>query len=168
MILLGNLTITEPQKSDLKSLLKILESTGWFEDLTSENEDCMKSGMAVLESILSDTNKLLLVARDGCRVVGFVCLHFVPYLMLCGEEAFLSELFVKNTHCGKGIGSMLLAAAVEAAKERGCRRMQLINSRLRDSYRRGFYAKHGWQERQYAASFILNLYDKTREPEPGK
>jgi hypothetical protein len=33
----------------------------------------------------------------------------------------------------------------------------LLNMRQRESYARGFYAKHGWEERTQAATFIKNI-----------
>jgi len=165
---LKDFSVAHAKTSDLKSLVEVLESTGWFDGRIDTSEQNIKIAEKTLKKLLSDPRTLFLVVRDKQEAVGFISVHFVPYLMLSGEEAFVSELFVKDTHRSKGIGSMLLTAGVQAARSRGCKRMHLINSRARDSYKRGFYAKHGWQERQYAASFILDLYDKTREPEPGK
>jgi len=107
----------------------------------------------VLKRLIREWNSLLLVARVDQQPFGFVSLHFIPYFLLEGEEAYVSELFVHNSFADKGVGSALLEAAVEAARTRKCKRMHLINSRVRESYKRGFYSKRGWREREYAASF---------------
>jgi GNAT superfamily N-acetyltransferase len=50
---------------------------------------------------------------------------------------------------------MSLLEVIEAeAKERGCSRLMLLNLRQRESYRREFYKKHGWEERPGVANFI--------------
>jgi GNAT superfamily N-acetyltransferase len=72
-------------------------------------------------------------------------------------EGYVGELFVKTAWRGKGFGSELLRRAINEARERGCCRIRLINIRDRESYRRGFYAKQGWQERTDAADFMMKL-----------
>jgi hypothetical protein len=54
---------------------------------------------------------------------------------MAGAEGYVSELFVREP-------------------ARGCTRLSLINLRQRESYRRQFYVKAGWQERGTAANFI--------------
>jgi hypothetical protein len=51
----------------------------------------------------------------------------------------------------------LLDAIESEARARGCTRLSLINLRQRESYRRQFYVKAGWQERGTAANFIYAL-----------
>lgn len=77
--------------------------------------------------------------------------------MMSQREGFISELFVKASRRGEGIGTALLENVKEEAKTRGCGRLHLENFRTKESYGRGYYAKHGWQERSAAASFILDL-----------
>ena len=159
--------ITRPALADVDDLLKIIESTGFFDDLNPEDEECWKDTERVLKSIMQSRDRILLVARDEQdSVIGYVAMHFVPYLIFRGEEGYLTELFVMSSHRDRGIGSMLLDAAVNEARNRGCKRLHLINSMARDSYKRGFYSKRGWQERDYRASFVLDLEDKTEDSEP--
>ncbi len=74
-----------------------------------------------------------------------------------GAEGYVGELFVKTPWRGKGIGGELLRGAVNESKKRCCCRIRLINIRSRESYRRGFYSKQGWQERNRCADFMLRL-----------
>ncbi len=66
----------------------------------------------------------------------------------------MSELFIRESARGQGIGARLLAAIKTEAKSRGCARLALINSRSRESYQRCFYKKLGWQEREAMANFV--------------
>jgi len=90
-------------------------------------------------------------------VLGYVAVHWLPYLFLTGPEGFVSELFVRREARGRGLGRILLRIVEDEARSLGCARLQLINFRDRESYRRGFYAKAGWQERPDGASFVKTL-----------
>lgn len=94
--------------------------------------------------------------EDG-KIVGYVSAHWLPYLFLDGPEGYLSELFVREEHRGDKIGTKLLETVKKEARKRGCSRLLLLNSRKRESYRRSFYKKHGWTEREEAANFVYNL-----------
>lgn len=106
----------------------------------------------------ADNSHTIYVAQseDG-KIVGYVGAHWLPYLFLDGPEAYLSELFVDESYRGNSIGTKLLEAVKDEAEKRGCSRLLLLNSRKRESYRRSFYKKHGWTEREEAANFVYNL-----------
>ena len=55
----------------------------------------------------------------------------------------MSELFVAEAARGAGLGQQLLDAATQAARERHCIRIWLVNNRERPSYVRGFYSRQG-------------------------
>jgi GNAT superfamily N-acetyltransferase len=76
---------------------------------------------------------------------------------MAGPEGYVSELFVRESARGQGVGGQLLDAIETEARARGCTRLSLINLRHRESYRRQFYVKAGWQERGAAANFIYAL-----------
>lgn len=161
--------IAKPELADVDDFLRIIKSTGFFDDLNLESDECRKDTERVLKSIIQSRDRVMMVARDEQDgVIGYVAMHFVPYLIFRGEEGYLTELFVMSSYCDRGIGSMLLDAVVNEAQDRGCKRLHLINSKARDSYKRGFYSKHGWQERDYRASFVLELEEKPEDSEPTK
>jgi GNAT superfamily N-acetyltransferase len=81
----------------------------------------------------------------------------LPYLVLNGPEGYLSELFVREPERGKGIGRRLMEVIEVEARARGCSTLMLVNSRSRESYRRGFYKELGWDEREGVANFIYRL-----------
>ena len=106
----------------------------------------------------ADKSHTIYVAEDEIgRIVGYVSAHWLPYLFLDGPEGYLSELFIREDYRGDGIGARLLDTVKEEAKKRGCSRLLLLNSRSRESYKRSFYKKHGWTEREEAANFVYNL-----------
>ena len=89
--------------------------------------------------------------------MGYGSVHWLPYLFLQGPEGYVSELFVRESARGQGIGRELLKVIETEAKARGCVRLSLINLRSRESYTRQFYVKAGWEERPDAANFICRL-----------
>ncbi|KMY66785.1 hypothetical protein AAU61_16605 [Desulfocarbo indianensis] len=103
---------------------------------------------------------VVLVAQDeGGGVLGYAAMHYLPYLMLPGPEAYVSELFVTAVARGRGVGQRLLSRLEELARDQGCARLMLINGRDRESYAREFYKKRGWQERPVIANFVRNLME---------
>ena len=95
-------------------------------------------------------------SSDG-KIVGYGSVHWLPYLFLQGPEGYVSELFVRESARGQGIGRELLRKIEAEARARGCVRLSLINLRNRESYMREFYVKSGWEERPEAANFIYRI-----------
>jgi GNAT superfamily N-acetyltransferase len=73
------------------------------------------------------------------------------------HTASLSELFIRESERGKGIGTRLMETIKVEAQARGCSRLMLVNSRSQKSYWRGFYKELGWEEREDAANFVCRL-----------
>lgn len=145
--------------TDVPRLSSLLRSIGTFSQINSETPEVTLSRVeSHLKMCLSDESHLVLIAEDdGQSLKGYVSVHWLPYLFLAGPEGYVSELFVSEDARGNGIGGQLLDSVVQSAKARGSARLMLVNIRDRESYKRGFYSKHGWEERQDAANFVLYL-----------
>ena len=104
-----------------------------------------------------ESHTVFVAENQNGEVVGYIAVHWLPYLMLAGSEGYISELFVRESDRGKGVGRKLLEVVNEQAIKRGCTRLMLVNGRNRESYKRGFYQKLGWDERQEVANFVLLL-----------
>jgi len=115
-----------------------------------------------LRLCLSDESHTVLVTEspEGA-ILGYVAVHWLPYLMLAGPEGYVSELFVSESARGAGLGTKLLEAVKDMAISRGCSRLMLVNRKTRESYQRGFYRKLGWEEREEFANFVLNLWGRS-------
>jgi GNAT superfamily N-acetyltransferase len=69
---------------------------------------------------------LLLLARDGegaGAALGFANLYWTFSSVSAVEHALMNDLFVADAGRGKGVGHALIAAAGEAARERGMTRL---------------------------------------------
>ena len=75
-----------------------------------------------------------LISRDDTEYVlaaaggepGGVCqLRFRYGLWMAAEDCWLEDLYVRDADRGRGLGQLLVAKAVERARERGCGRVEL-------------------------------------------
>lgn len=86
------------------------------------------------------------VAQLGPRVVGYLAMSHRPQVRLGGRIASIDELSVDELARGVGVGSALLDAAIAHAESLRCSRVDILTSRTRESYRRGFYTTRGLAE----------------------
>ncbi|MBN1572179.1 MAG: GNAT family N-acetyltransferase [Deltaproteobacteria bacterium] len=121
-------------------------------------DEAVKTVKKQLENCFSDESRLLLVAVDKTgEVVGYSAVHWLSYLVFGGTEGYVAELYVREDLRDRGVGGRLLDEVVAEAKSRGCVRLMLVNKQKRESYKRGFYKKQGWVEREDAANFVYPL-----------
>ena len=147
------------EQSDVTGIGEILRELGWFADITAKTPAETHAQIAdELRLCQADESHSVWVARAaGGAVLGYVAVHWVPYLLHSGPDGYISELFIRDSARGQGIGARLLESVEAEALRRGCKRLMLLNMRQRESYQRGFYSKHGWEERPQAATFMKNL-----------
>ena len=100
--------------------------------------------------------RLVFVAELEGRVVGYAIVYWLNYLF-SSKEGYVSELFIRSDASGQGVGTALLETIKTQAIARGCIRLTLVNLKDRESYRRGFYASRGWEEKSNTVRFALNL-----------
>jgi len=151
--------IRKASAQDAQSLAELLKDIGWFESFKSEPIEAASQRVRLhIEQCLADNSHSIFVAeaRDGA-IVGYGSVHWLPYLFLQGAEGLVSELFVRESARGQGVGRELLRNIETEARARGCVRLSLINLRNRESYMRQFYVKAGWEERPEAANFLYRI-----------
>jgi len=85
----------------------------------------------------------ILVATEDQAVVGMVSVLYTVSTALGSPAALLEDMIVARAARGKGIGTMLLQAAFQTARARGCRRITLLTDASNASAQR-FYARHGF------------------------
>jgi len=84
------------------------------------------------EAIDADPRNLLVVAELEGQVVGTLQLTFIPSLTLVGgERAQIEAVRVDGRHRGRGLGGAMLRWAIERARTRGCRLVQLTTDKRR-------------------------------------
>ena len=145
---------------DAAGISELLHGIGWFK--AYEGRSIAQNTAAIKELLLDaqtlPERSLLLVAEDAQqRISGYCAVHWLPVAVLQSWEAYVSELFIAEQARGAGLGQQLLDVAVQAARDRNCLRIWLVNNRERPSYTRGFYSQQGWVEQAEMARFALPL-----------
>jgi GNAT superfamily N-acetyltransferase len=151
--------IRKAKPDDAPGLGEILRSVDWFTALMELPLENLEAQIVQgLDACAQDDSHSLWVAETAAgRLVGYLSVHWLPYLFLDGPEGYISELFIHKGARSVGIGTMLLDKVKEEARGRGCARLMLVNGRTRESYQREFYKKNGWRERETMANFVLDL-----------
>ena len=92
-----------------------------------------------------DPRQLLAVAVLDERVVGTLQLTFLAYLThQGGERALIEAVRIARDARGEGLGRTMLEWAIEQARQRGCRIVQLTTDKQRVDARR-FYESLGFR-----------------------
>lgn len=80
-----------------------------------------------VERLLADENTEFLLAAgdDGSAAAGVCQLRYRYGLWWDAPDCLLEDLFVDEQARGSGMGEGLVNAAIERARERGCRRIEL-------------------------------------------
>jgi GNAT superfamily N-acetyltransferase len=151
--------IRKAQPQDVAAIAEIVRGLEWITRFDAEPVEATARRIAHhLELCHADDSHTVYVAEnEGGEIAGYAAVHWLPYLLLLGPEGYVSELFIRKADRGQGIGTRLLETLKKEAKARGCARLMLLNMHERESYRRGFYRKQGWEERPDAANFVYPL-----------
>jgi GNAT superfamily N-acetyltransferase len=134
------------ERADVPAVLHLLAD----DDLSRERgfgvvpEDVDAAIWAAFEAIDADPRNELIVADDGGAVVGTMQLTFLPGLSRGGAERLQIEAVrVRADLRGRGLARRMMAYAVDRARERGCRMVQLTTDKRRTDAHR-FYASLGF------------------------
>ncbi len=139
--------------SDLEAVMQLHRELGWNPAFKADGSTLRQR----LEALITEESALLLVADLDRGVVGYIHGEIVTYLLFAGREMLISEVFVVEGARGHGVGKALVAAIEAEAVKRRCFRISVLNSRERESYRRGFYPGLGYEERPQTANFMKRL-----------
>ena len=84
----------------------------------------------------------MLLALDGEAVVGLASVYLdLPFIRF-GRRCWLQDLVVTSSRRSEGIGRLLLEAATDWARQRGCTHLELASGAgRRDAHR--FYSREG-------------------------
>ncbi len=111
---------------------------------TDEYRVDQKTGVDVYRRILSDPKLgVILVAEEEGKLVGSITLSYPLAIRCSGPYARIEEYIVDEEVRGKGIGTMLLEAAIDEARSMGCFDLQVNNP---SDLGKPLYDAHGFQE----------------------
>lgn len=101
---------------------------------------------ARLDDLLSRRDHRLWVAEVDDHRVGYALAHSHVRLGLGAPMVSLDELVVTASARGQGVGAALIAAVRTWASDLKAARLEVVTARTLESYRAGFYEKHGFRE----------------------
>jgi GNAT superfamily N-acetyltransferase len=104
--------------------------------------------------LASDQRAYLCACQDG-RIIGFCTVIVRDCLWLQGDVGYLCDLVVDQEHRGSGVGTALVEKAVEIARRRGCRRVELDSGFHRTAAHQ-FYERRGFEKRAFLFSRVLS------------
>lgn len=141
------------QKKDIESIMRLHKELGWNPAFKDDGSTLRQR----LSALITEENALLLVAEIDAKVVGYIHGETITYLLFAGREMIVSEVFVRSSARGKGVGKALMASIEAEAAKRKCFRITVMNGRERESYKRGFYPSLGYDERLQTAVFSKRI-----------
>jgi GNAT superfamily N-acetyltransferase len=141
------LTIREARREEVGAIVRLLADDQLGSGREVVADPPLPAYLEAFDKVAADPRNLLAVAEDEAgRVVGTLQLTFIPGLSNQGAElALIEAVRVDSGLRGQGLGAQMIAWAMDEARRRGCRNVELFthNSRI-DAQR--FYERLGFEK----------------------
>jgi GNAT superfamily N-acetyltransferase len=86
------------------------------------------ASIGIFREIITDESKgTVIVAEENGKLVGIITLSYPIAIRCAGKYTCIEEFIVSETMRGRGVGSQLLEAAMNEAKNQGCFEIQVNN-----------------------------------------
>lgn len=130
--------------ADVPAIVRMLADDDLGSQREKYQEPLPESYLAAFEQLDRDDNHELIVAELHGEVIGTLHLMFLPSLSYQGGLRAQVESVRVDTKCqNQGIGSKMMKWAIERARERGARIVQLTTHQTRTDAHR-FYQRLGF------------------------
>lgn len=142
------LTFRQAARDDLPNIVRMLADDALGATREAYASPLPQEYYAAFEAIDVDPNNELVVACLVEKVVGVLQLTFIPSLTYRGSwRAQIEGVRVDASMRSRGVGRQLFQWAIERARQRGCRLLQLTSDKARPQAIRfyeglGFLASH--------------------------
>jgi GNAT superfamily N-acetyltransferase len=137
-------SIREARAHDLTDIARLYEEDDLHAASSEPQDDTSQAYRSALDAIQRDPNNRVYVAELDGAVVGTFQLTFIQQLTYGGAlVAQLESVVVSASARSRGVGTHMLRWTIEAAKQRGCLRIQLT-SNVRRTRAHAFYERLGF------------------------
>lgn len=139
------LSIRRAVKADVDAIVRLVNAGGpEGKPRVSLPKELPQEYFEAFRKISSDSDEWLMVAEIDREVIGTFHMTFITYLHAAGKpDCQVEAIHVAEKHRGKGFGSQMLKWAINCAREKRCRRVQLTTDKRRvDAH--PFYEKLGF------------------------
>ena len=136
-------TISSATERDVATVHKLMLE--WDEEaITIGHEACDEE---YLRGLLAES---FFVAHDSGRIVGFVCgriVHNPGYAVMPAAQRVLEidELYVRRQARGQGVGTALVDAVLQKAREQGVHAFHVFSATRNTEDILRFYGRHGFE-----------------------
>lgn len=132
-------------REDLECIVEMLADDVLGKERERFEQPLPNSYIQAFEAIEADPNNELIVACLDDEIVGVQQITFTPHIARQGSwRATIEGVRTAASVRGKGIGRQMITWAIERAKERGCRVVQLTSDKQREDALR-FYGQLGFE-----------------------
>jgi len=143
------------RRDDVPAILGLLADDDIARGRGPVSEEADAAVWRAFEEIDADSNNELIVGEEDGEVVATCQLTFTPGLSRGGATRMTIEAVrVRQDRRGGGRGRKLMAYAVDRARERGCRIVQLTTDKRRSDAQR-FYASLGFAASHEGMKLVL-------------
>jgi len=146
-------TVRLASDADLEAIVRLLQDDRL--GAQRERSDDLEPYRAAFREIALDPQQQILVLELDGAVAGVLQLSFLRCLTYRGGlRAQIEGVRVDGRHRGAGLGRVLVGAAVERARARGCHLAQLTTDRQRPDAR-AFYERLGFVDSHHGMKLDL-------------
>lgn len=150
-----DVTFREAKRDDVPAIVRLLADDPLGSARESPGDQLPGAYWAAFEAIEGDPNNSLIVAEIDGRIAGSLQLTYIPSLTYTGgERAQIEGVRVAAERRGHGVGQALIGWAIEQARARGCRVVQLTADRQRPDAIR-FYQRIGFRPSHMGMKYHL-------------
>jgi len=118
---MGGIRIRKAREKDSSQFLSLLRALADFEKLNPPDRNAEKR---ILVDIFAKRRLGLFVAQDNDKLVGYALYFFSYSSFLAKPTLYLEDIFVLESHRGKGIGNQLFRRCAGEAVSTDCGRME--------------------------------------------
>lgn len=141
----GDLTFRDATFDDLPFIVRMYADDSLGQYRESPTDPLPEAYLDEFSEIDADPRHRVVVVEEDGDVVGTLQLSFIPHLVLLGgERAQVEAVRVRSDRRGSRLGEAMIMWAVDQARIRGCRLVQLTTNADRDDARR-FYERLGFE-----------------------
>jgi GNAT superfamily N-acetyltransferase len=150
-----DLLIRRAREADLNVLIAIFAADGVGGDGDTTDPEAFEDYLRAFHVIDASPNEQLFVAELGGEVVGTFQIVFNRTLTGRGSLSMMIEAVqTREDVRGRGIGAVMIRHAIEEARRRGCRLVQLTSNMARlDAHR--FYERLGFAKSHFGFKMKL-------------
>jgi ribosomal protein S18 acetylase RimI-like enzyme len=144
MTAISAITIRRAHRNDVTAIVAMLADDPLGRARERLDDPLPASYFAAFERLDADANITLVVAEEGGKVVGCLQLCILPGLSSQGaSRGLLEDVRVASDRRSRGIGEKLVRWAVDEARGKGCKLVELLTHHTRADAQR-FYERLGF------------------------